>query len=248
MTLEGAIAVHAALLARRRRMQVVLVRRDTPTPKIQEILNAAEAAGVPVNFVEREQLDKMAHGVTHGGVIAVVEPIPRLDAAGLLEIIAPRTNPLLLLLEGVDDARNLGFVIRSADSLGVDAVLIKKHIWDLDETEISRAASGAIDRLPLAQVDDVEIIRQLQKRGLQCLGCIAGVKRSVFRTDLTGPTLLALGGEKRGLSGATRELCDRFITIPTTGGASSLSLSHAAAIVMGEAFRQRLLSGELEST
>jgi 23S rRNA (guanosine2251-2'-O)-methyltransferase len=75
---------------------------------------------------------------------------------------------------------------------------------------------------------------------MRLLGCLAGVKRILFSTDLTGATIIAIGGEKRGLSGAVRSICDGFVTIPTRGEASSLSLSHAAAIVLGEAMRQRL--------
>ena len=89
------------------------------------------------------------------------------------------------------------------------------------------------------QIDDVEPLRQLQRRGVRLLGCIAGASVAPSDADLEIPTLLAIGGGKRGLSGAVRSLCDAFLTIPTRGGAS-LSLSHAAAIVLAEAMRQRL--------
>ncbi len=95
--------------------------------------------------------------------------------------------------------------------------------------------------MPLVQIEDVEPLKKLQRRGVRLLGCIAGARRSLFDSDLSLPTMLAIGGEKRGLSGAVRDICDQFITIPTAGGPSSLSLSHAAAIVMGEAFRQRVI-------
>ncbi|MEA2734766.1 MAG: rRNA (guanosine2251-2-O)-methyltransferase, partial [Humisphaera sp.] len=145
---------------------------------------------------------------------------------------------LLLLLEGVDDARNLGFTLRTADALGVHAVLIKKHLWDFDATEVARPSSGAYERLPLAQIDDVEPLKQLPRRGLKLFGCIAGAKRTMFDVDLGEPGILAVGGEKRGLSGAVRSICDRLVTIPTRAGAS-LSMSHASAILIGEAMRQR---------
>jgi 23S rRNA (guanosine2251-2'-O)-methyltransferase len=160
----------------------------------------------------------------------------------LLELVdSLSVPPLVLLLEGVDDARNLGFTLRSADALGVHAVLIKKHLWDFDPVEISRPSSGAYERMPLAQIGSVEPIEILKSRGLRLIGCIAGAKRTMYDVKLTRPTILAIGGEKRGLSGAVRKICDRFITIPTVGSeASSLSLSHAGAIVMAEAMRQRL--------
>ncbi|HQY88691.1 MAG TPA: RNA methyltransferase, partial [Tepidisphaeraceae bacterium] len=149
------------------------------------------------------------------------------------------SSPLLLLLEGVDDDRNLGFTIRSAEALGAHALLVKKHLWDFDETEVARTSSGAYERLPIVQFEGLDLVRDLQKQGLQLLGCLAGARAAIFDVDLRPPTILAIGGEKRGLSGAIREICDRFVSIPSIGGASSLSLSHAGAIVLSEAFRQR---------
>lgn len=241
-TLEGATSVLAALRARRRRIEVVLVKRDAPGDKSKDVLTTAEEMGVPVRLVEGAELVKVAHGVTHGGVVAICQPLPRLDGRQLFDLLdGLKQPPLLLLLEGVDDARNLGFTIRSAEALGVTAVLIKKHLWDFDETEITRPASGAYERLPLVQFEDVAVLTGLQQRGVLLYGCLAGVKRSLFETDLTVPVCLAIGGEKRGLSGAVRNVCDQFVTIPSLeGAASSLSLSHAGAIVMGEAFRQRI--------
>ena len=83
------------------------------------------------------------------------------------------------------------------------------------------------------------MIEKLRSRGMRLIGCIAGVKRTIHETDLTGGIILAIGGEKRGLSGAVRGICDGLATIPTREGAASLPLSHAAAIVLAEASRQR---------
>jgi 23S rRNA (guanosine2251-2'-O)-methyltransferase len=172
-------------------------------------------------------------------LLAIVSEKPRTSSDELLRMIDELNEPaLLLLLEGVDDARNLGFTLRTADALGAHAVLIKKHLWDFDATEVARPASGAYERLPLVQLDDVTTLTALQRHGLKLYGCIAGARRTMRQVDFAGPSILAIGGEKRGLSGAVRDICDRFITIPTRGGAS-LSMSHAAAILLGEAHRQR---------
>jgi 23S rRNA (guanosine2251-2'-O)-methyltransferase len=130
--------------------------------------------------------------------------------------------------------------MRTAEAMGVHAMLIKKHLWDFNPVEIARPASGAYERLPLVQIEDVQPLRQLRQRGLQLLGCLAGVKRTLYEADLKSPCILAIGGEKRGLSGAVRAECDGFITIPSKASAASLSLSHAAAVILGEAMRQRL--------
>ena len=150
-----------------------------------------------------------------------------------------RSPPLLLLLEGIDDARNLGFTLRTADAMGVHAVLIKKHLWDFDTVEVARPGSGAYERLPLVQVENLAPIKELRRREITLVGCVPRARRTIHDVDLTGPSILAIGGEKRGLSGALRGLCDVFATIPILGEQSSLSLSHAAAIVLAEAMRQR---------
>src|SRR5207248_9068832 len=127
----------------------------------------------------------LAHGSSHGGIIALCSPKPRATPQQLVELIATlNVPPLLLLLEGIEDARNLGFTLRSADSLGVHAVLIKKHLWDFDPVEVARPASGAYERLPLVQLDDVELLRDLQRRGLRLFGCIAGAKRAIHDAAL----------------------------------------------------------------
>jgi 23S rRNA (guanosine2251-2'-O)-methyltransferase len=231
-----------AILARRRRIEVILIKHDTPRVRVQEVIDAAERFGVPIRFAEGSELSHLAHGATHGGVVAVVSQLPRFDSRELLDLLKGVPKPMLVLLEGIDDARNLGFLLRTAEAVGVTAILIKKHLWDLDETEIARSASGAYERLPLVQFDQLDLVRDLQKRGLTLYACIAGARRSIFEVDLAEPAILALGGEKRGLSGALREICDTFVTIPTLGGATSLSLSHAGAIVCGEVLRQRRLS------
>ena len=237
--LEGRQSVLAALHARQRRFQVVLVRHDAHEEKVREVIGLAEQLNVPVRRVAPKELDTLAHGATHGGVLAIVSEKPRTSPQELLERIDRMSEPpLLLLLEGVDDSRNLGFTLRTADAIGAHAVLIKKHLWDFDATEVARPSSGAYERLPLVQIEDVEALKPLQRRGLKLYGCVAGAKRTMYDVELSGPSILAIGGEKRGLSGAVRDICDRFITIPTRSGAS-LSMSHAASILLAEAMRQR---------
>lgn len=238
--LEGRQSVMAALRARQRTIQVILVSHSAHAERLADLIELASAQGVPVKYVDRRELDAMAHGSTHGGVLAIASAKPRTSLHDLVQQLRASTEPLLLLLEGIDDARNLGFVLRSAEATGANGVLVKKHLWDFDPIEVARPASGAYERLPLVQIESVEPLLELQRSGMRLLGCLAGVKTSLFSTDLTGPTIIAIGGEKRGLSGAVRAICDGFLTIPTRGEPSSLSLSHAAAIVLGEAMRQRL--------
>lgn len=238
--LEGRQSVFAALQARQRKFDVILLRHGIHEETIREILDLAAEMGVAIRHVAPPELDAITHGTSHGGVVAICTAKPRMTIDQLMRMLDALTEPpLLLLLEGVDDARNLGFTLRTADAMGVHAVLIKKHLWDFDTVEVARPASGAYERMPLVQIDEVSPLKELQRRGLQLVGCLANAKKTIYDADLSKPTILAIGGEKRGLSGAVRDICDQFVTIPSKPEPSSLSLSHAGAIVIGEARRQR---------
>ncbi|HVR85062.1 MAG TPA: TrmH family RNA methyltransferase, partial [Planctomycetota bacterium] len=178
----------------------------------------------PVRRVREEALDAKAHAKSHGGVIAVAEPLP--------PSVLPSPADFILFLDGIDDARNLGYAIRSAEAFGVQAVLLRRRAWDFDGGDVSRASSGAYERLPVVVGEDLPA-------GMALIGCLAGVTKTIYDEDLTRPLALAIGGEKRGLSAAVRDRCSSKVCIPTREGAPSLSLTHAAAVAMAEVARQR---------
>lgn len=234
----------AALQARRRRFDVILISHGSHEEKLADILQLADELGVPVRHVDSRELAAMVHGATHGGVVAVVSEKPRTTHEQLMEQLDRLTvAPLLLLVEGTDDARNLAFTLRSAEALGAQAILVKKHLWEFDPVELARPSSGAYERLSIVHLEDVKLLQSLQARGISLIGCIAGARKTIYDIDMTKPVMLAIGGEKRGLSGAVREICDSFATIPIQPAPSSLALSHAAAIVLAEAMRQRRADG-----
>lgn len=222
--LEGRICALAALKAGRRKFDALLVRQGIREDSIRDLLDAAEARGVTLRKVREEALDAQAHGKTHGGVLLLAEPLP---PAAL-----PADADFLLFLDGVDDARNLGYALRSAEAFGVQGVVLRRRAWDFDGGDVSRASSGAYERLPV-------VIGDLVPPGLALIGCMAGASKTIYDENLARPLALALGGEKRGLSAAVRDRCTSRVTIPTREGAPSLSLTHAAAVAMAEVARQR---------
>ncbi|MDZ7261185.1 MAG: RNA methyltransferase [candidate division KSB1 bacterium] len=240
--LEGRICVQAALQARQRKITLLVIRSGLHGSDIQSLLEEAERQNIPVKFAAATEIEAMAQGKTHGGVIALATPKPPLTAEALLERIKRLSHPpALLLLEGIDDSQNLGFTLRSAEALGIDAILLKKHLWDFDSTAVSRASSGAYERMPITLLDQVEkVLPKFKSLALKLFGCIANAKQTMYQVDLTQPVMLAIGGEKRGLSAAVRSQCDSFIKIPMMTDIGSLSLSHSASILMAELMRQRL--------
>src|SRR5688572_22622143 len=237
-TLEGRTSVLAAIEARRRKIHEILVATDAKQEKIEDVLAAAARAKVTVRRVAMAEVEKLVHGRTHGGVVAVCSPRPLDTEADLKSLLAAlKEPPLLLVLDGVDDPRNLGLCLRAAEALGAHAVLLRKREWDFDAVEVSRPSSGAFERLPLVLFDGVELLSGL---AMPRFACLANAVKTMHEVDLAGPAAIVVGGEKRGISAAVREVCDRRMRIPSKPGAASLPLTHAAAVVLAEALRQRL--------
>ena len=243
--LEGKQCIKAALLARRRKIELILVSGNAHHDKTEEVVSLARLQNIPIKIVPPEELNAAAQGRTHGGLVAICSPKPLTPVDEVLRIIKKgNASPFLLLLEGVEDEQNLGFIIRSAGAMGVDAVLLKKHIWNFDPIAVSRASAGAYEYLPLIKVEKShDIITPLRKSGIKIYGAISNARKTIYEINLTTGILIALGGEKRGLSADVRERCDSFFSIPMHKGEvdkmESLSLSHSAAIIMAETMRQR---------
>lgn len=240
--LEGKICVEAALKARQRKFNLIIIRAGMHARAMESLLQQAAQQHIPVKYVPRAEIDAMARGKTHGGILALATPRPITPIDGFMEQLKSKRSAAILLLEGVDDSQNLGFIMRSAEALGFFSVLLKKHLWDFDGAAVSRASSGAFERLPIAMFDQPEkILPRLKNMGFRIFGCIANASKTLYEVDLLPPVILALGGEKRGLSAGVRSHCDRFIKIPMMVNIGSLSLSHAASIVMAECARQQLV-------
>lgn len=239
--LEGRVCILAALEARLRTFEALLVGPQAKPEKTADVLAAAKKAGVPVRRTPAEEIDRVAHGKTHGGLVALCSARPTLSPSHVVtHLDTLKEPPFLLLLDGVDDPRNFGHVLRTADALGVHLLIVRRRAWDFDATEVSRASSGAYERIPLCRIDrEDDLLPELKKRGIRICGAVPRAQKTPWEAFLGGPVCLALGGEKRGLSAAVRAHCDRFVAIPMRGSASSLSLSHAAAILLAETVRQR---------
>jgi 23S rRNA (guanosine2251-2'-O)-methyltransferase len=245
--LEGKQCILPALQARQRKIRLLMVKQGFNPARLKEVLAAAEEQAIPIKYVDAAELEALTKGRSHGGLAALCTPKPAFAIEKLIELCKKLpVPPFLLLIEGTEDAQNLGYTLRTAEALGAHAVLLKKHVWNFDDVAVSRASSGAFERLPLVQIENAQKeLSPLQRLGIKFYGCIAGAKRTIYNLDLQGPVMLAIGGERRGLSGALREMCDGFARIPMLAGAGSLSLSHAATIAMAEVMRQRLQAASL---
>jgi len=210
---------------------------------LQEIVALARRAGVKVSFRTRDQLTAMAGSPDHQGVVARVARAEYVDLDALLSVPAARGEPALLLaLDQVQDPRNLGALLRTAEALGVHGVVIPKHhaVGLTDAT--ARVAMGALEFVRVArEANLVGAMEALKKKGIWIYGAVPSGGGSPWATDLTGAVCLVLGGEGEGLRPLLVRTCDGLLTVPMTGHLGSLNVAAAGAVLCYEAIRQRAL-------
>lgn len=203
------------------------------------VLAAARAANVGVERVQRTALDAVAPGV-HQGVAALCEPFAPAAEKELERRWGEFAAPFLLILEGVQDPRNLGACLRTAAAAGVDAVLLHRHNAANLSPVAAKAASGALERLFIVSVTNVaRRIEWLKARGVWVVGGDDRAGASLFEAEIAAPVAIAIGGEGKGLRRLTRERCDLLVRIPMAGAVSSLNVSVAAGILLFEVARRR---------
>jgi 23S rRNA (guanosine2251-2'-O)-methyltransferase len=204
------------------------------------LFERARGAGVRVEVVERRFLDRKVRG-THQGAVAQCLGVELADEAELdTRLAAAVRTPLVLALDGIQDPRNLGACLRSAEASGVDAVLLPKRRSAPVSALARRTASGAAESLFLVDVTNLaRALDRLKDAGLQVIGAAGDSPRSWVEADWTGPTVLVVGGEEDGLRALTRAKCDALVSIPMAGSVASLNVSVATGILLFEAVRQR---------
>jgi 23S rRNA (guanosine2251-2'-O)-methyltransferase len=241
--LYGRNAVREALRARRRRVYRVWVAAGAQlSGLLQEIVQLAGAARVPVEQLERDALDRMVGDARHHGVVAETAPYPYVELNAVADRMAAADHPpLVLLLDYVQDPQNLGTLIRTAEAVGVDGLIIPERRAAGVTPAVVNASSGASEFVSIAVAGNlVRAMKELQKRGLWLMGLetVAGAPWHI-QADLTGPLGLVIGSEGSGMSRLVRETCDHFMQLPMLGQVNSLNAAVAGSIALYEVWRQR---------
>ena len=201
-----------------------------------EVAQAAGASGVPVKRVDRARIEELARGGVHQGVVARVGPYPY---SGLDEILAA-PDPLVLVLDGVTDPRNLGAILRVADGAGASGVVVLKDRSVGVTAAAVKASAGASEHVRVARETNLRrAIDKMKKSGLWVYAAEGEAGPPHYEFDFTGPIALVLGSEGRGVRRLVREGCDGAVSIPMLGAVESLNVSVAAAVLLYEARRQR---------
>jgi 23S rRNA (guanosine2251-2'-O)-methyltransferase len=201
----------------------------------EEVAKAAGARSVEVKHASRQRVEELAGGGFHQGVAARVDPYPY---SGLGEILSS-PEPLVLVLDGITDPRNLGAVLRAAEGAGASGVVIPKDRAVGVTAAAARASAGASEHVRVARVTNLRrAVDTMKGAGLWVYAAEAG-GTPYTHLDLAGAVALVFGSEGRGVRRLVREGCDGRVSIPMLGAVESLNVSVASAVLLYEARRRR---------
>ncbi|HHV79049.1 MAG TPA: 23S rRNA (guanosine(2251)-2'-O)-methyltransferase RlmB [Firmicutes bacterium] len=251
----GRNAVREAISAGKRVTEVIVLREAADGHGvIAEMVRAASAAGTRVRKVGRESLDDMVREVSrrenvhvkasaHQGIVAIVEESKPISLTELLEWVKGRPQGYQafgVAVDSLQDPRNLGAIMRTADAVGVDFVLLpSRRCVGITATVVKASAGGAEHVRAVEVVNLKQALLELKEAGFWVMGLDASARLSIWEADFRVPLVLVIGGESKGLSRIVGEKCDQLIKIPMFGHVNSLNASVAAAVAMYEVLRQR---------
>jgi 23S rRNA (guanosine2251-2'-O)-methyltransferase len=232
----GVHAVFEAVASLRIPIERIHIAREAHSGKLKEIIDLARKRGIPVRREDRVVLDRMANGTVHQGIVAITAALSYSDFDSLFKT----ENPLVVVLDGVEDPHNLGAVIRTADACKASGVLVPERHSALLSPAVVRASAGASAYVPIVRAKNlVNAMDELKDHGLWIVGIDANGTKEWTDFDYKSPIALILGGEHRGLRRLVREHCDVLVRLPMLGHIASLNISVAAAVVLYEVVRQR---------
>lgn len=207
---------------------------------IPEIIALAKEKKVKFETVPRETIEGIACGHRHQGVLAYVAPVEYADLDKVINEAAAKENPLLILLDGIEDPHNLGAILRTADAVGADGVLLPRHHSVPLNATVAKTSAGAIEYVPVARIGNIaQTLKELKDKGFWVYGADMDGDCDYDKANFTGPVVLIIGSEGHGIARLTRENCDTIVSLPMVGRINSLNASVAGAILMYEVSRQR---------
>lgn len=237
----GVLPVLEALKAGTRRIEKIIIAEGSHEKRLFELLELAKENRVPFQKIPRANLSRFVEsGVNHQGIIAFIAVADYADADKLFEEIAAKDDALAVILDGVEDPRNLGAILRTVDCVGADGVFIpERRAVGLTET-VAKTSAGATEYVKIAKVTNISrLIDQMKERNVWTIGTSSDAKMNYTDWDWTQKSALVLGSEGKGLHRLVAEKCDVLVKIPLLGQIESLNVSVAAGVVLYEAIRQR---------
>lgn len=224
-----------------RKFDKVLLKKGLEGNQFRELMQVLTEKDIPYQFVPGEVLDRKCRG-SHQGVIALVAQIDYVDIEQFINNALGRTlNPLVMILDGVSDVRNLGAIARSLEVAGGQGIIVPAKGGAAINAEAVKASAGALMRIDTCKVSNLRLaIFALQQAGFKIVASSEKAEKAMYDADLTGPVAIIMGSEGTGISKGILPLADEMVKIPQQGEIGSLNVSVASALMAFEAVRQRM--------
>lgn len=236
--LEGAISVKAALEADSREVYCLYIDKEKQDRNFAYIISLAKRKHISVLQKDRSEIDALAQGSSHGGMLAEVGP----RRFAREETLFQQEKPFLALLEGVEDPFNFGEALRALYAAGATGIIVSARNWFTASATVAKASAGASELLPIVSSDNLEAtVSQAKAHGIPFICAERKDATSLYETDLPRPLLLAVGGALRGLSSGIVRLADKRVYIPYGSPfRNALSTATSCAVFGFEIHRQSL--------
>jgi 23S rRNA (guanosine2251-2'-O)-methyltransferase len=237
----GLHAVRTMLQRRPERASLLVLLKGRDDARATELMHIAQEAGVRTEWKDAREIERLAGNEHHQGAVLQIRSQASLGEGALDDLLDRQEGqPLLLVLDGVQDPHNLGACLRTADAAGVTAVIVPRDRAAGLSPTVRKVASGAAESVPLIQVTNLaRTLKWLRERGVWIIGTDDEATKSAYQVDLKGPLAIVLGAEGSGIRRLSRENCDDLVSLPMLGVVESLYVSVAAGILLYEAVRQR---------
>ncbi len=243
----GRNPVAEALSRRGAEVEKVLIQKGRTGASLRAISSAAAQSGIPVQYVPKQRLDRLAEGTPHQGVAAVAASIAYADLDDMMTSIAATIDevseqaPLMLVLDRIQDPHNYGAILRSAAAAGVAGIVVPSSEMSPLSPAAVKASAGTAGRIAIARVGKLtEALTQIKERGYWVVGLSAEAKTTIWDYDWRRPVALVVGSEGEGMSRLVSDSCDDLVKIPMSSGVESLNASVAAAVALFSAMHARM--------
>ncbi len=212
--------------------------------RFYKLLRSAKSEGTVIDEVSTQRLDSLVKGANHQGIVAQVAPYSYWELADL--IVQAKENsqsPIIVIADGIEDPQNLGAIIRTAEAMGVQGLVIPQRRAAAITSTVMKVSAGALENLPIARVVNLsQALEKLKDAGFWIYGTAGESGKFLHTINFSGGVGLVIGSEGKGLSKLTRRCCDELVAIPLVGKTPSLNASVAAAIAIYEVCRQQWLN------
>jgi 23S rRNA (guanosine2251-2'-O)-methyltransferase len=239
----GRHPVLSALENERNLNRIWIVSRLRYDHRFHSLVLRAKENGTIIDEVEPKRLDQITSSANHQGVAAQIAPHEYLDLSDLIERAKSVNDPVIVAADGIEDPHNLGSIIRSAEALGAQGLLIPQRRAVGITSTVMKVAAGALENFPVARVVNLHrALEELKAAGFWIYGAAANASKPMHTVNFSGPTVLVVGSEGEGLGILTQRCCDFLVSIPLQGKTPSLNASVAAGMALYEIYRQRWMN------